>query len=70
MNRWISVEERLPDERVRVLCKCRAGIYDVLRRQNGDWYHDPRHIYMTGFVTHWMPLPEPPTGESQEGPDR
>ena len=58
---WISVKDRLPEYREWVLCKCRAGIYEVLRFSfNNDptWYHDDGHEYLLGFVTHWMLLPE------------
>ena len=59
---WIPVTERLPG-REWVLCKCRANIHEVLSLRDGYWYHDPQHKYMSGFVTHWMPLPEPPREE-------
>ena len=62
--KWISVKERLPEEGTWVLCQCRANIKDVLRWQDGYWFHDLRHQYMGGFVTHWMPLPERPKEES------
>ena len=59
--KWISVKDRLPEEKVWVLCLCRAGIHEVLRWQNGQWLHDlSPFAYMKSFVTHWMPLPEPP----------
>ena len=58
--RWIPVTERLPEKRKWVLCTCRSNIVDVLRYENAEWYHDPTHIYMFEFVTHWMPLPTPP----------
>ena len=61
--RWIPVTERLPG-REWVLCKCRANIHEVLSLRDGYWYHDPQHQYMSGFVTHWMPLPEPPKEEA------
>ncbi len=61
---WISVEERLPEKRKWVLCLCRTGSQDVLWRQNDGWYHDHYHQYMSEFVTHWMPLPEPPKEET------
>jgi hypothetical protein len=32
-------------------------------RTNGDWVYDTNHVYMHSFVTHWMPLPEPPEEE-------
>lgn len=60
--RWISVEERLPDVATKVLT------------YNGDYVSenwmctivdkDGRSTiwaYSEKFVTHWMPLPEPPT---------
>lgn len=61
--RWIPVTERLPEFGVRVLCKCRANIYEVLTWTAQGWEHDPQHIYMSGFATHWIPLPEPPKEE-------
>ena len=61
-NIWISAKAMLPDENEWVLCQCRAGIREVLRWQNGQWYHDPSHAYMDSVVTHWTPLPAPPMG--------
>ena len=62
MAEWIPVTERLPEEGVPVLCACRANIYSVMKWDGIDWYENPTHIYMGGFVTHWMPIPEPPEG--------
>lgn len=59
-KQWIPVKDLKPKEREWVLCQCRANIREVLRLQNGKWYHDSEHSYMLGFVTHWMPLPKPP----------
>ena len=62
--RWIPVTERLPERGERVLCYCRANIYEVMKmRTDGDWVYDTNHVYMHSFVTHWMPLPEPPKEE-------
>ena len=62
--RWISVEERLPEAGERVLCDCRANIYEVMKmRTDGDWVCDTNHVYMHSFVTHWMPLPQAPEEE-------
>lgn len=61
---WISVKDRLPEEKVWVLCLCRAGIREVLRWQNEQWYHDPQHAYFESFVLYWMQLPEPPKEET------
>lgn len=61
--KWIPVTKRLPDKRKWVLCRCEANIIEVLRWENNEWYHDPMHVYYPSFVTHWMPLPEPPKEE-------
>lgn len=61
--KWIPVSERLPESMEWVLCACRANILEVLRYDPimGDWDTTmPNRCYMKGFVTHWMPLPEPP----------
>ena len=60
MSKWISVKDKLPDNKTNVLC------YSV-------WRDDKRlaHITVRRFakhkfvdssmrVTHWMPLPKPP----------
>lgn len=63
---WIPVTERLPEPMKWVLCACRANIIDVLRYDHimDDWDTTmPNRCMMKGFVTHWMPLPEPPSGE-------
>ena len=66
--RWIPVTERLPDAGERVLCYCRANIYEVMKmRTDGAWVHNDQvydSTYMSGFVTHWMPLPQPPKEET------
>lgn len=61
--KWIPVTERLPEPMEWVLCACRANIIEVLRYDDlmKDWDTPmPNRAYMFGFVTHWMPLPEPP----------
>ena len=63
--KWIPVTERLPDVGKDVLCFCRANICLVLGRDGNLWHEDADRYYMSGFVTHWMPLPEhPESGEA------
>lgn len=56
-HRWISVEERLPEERKDVLVALRRGEIAV------DYYQPNRWGYSD--VTHWMLLPEPPKEETE-----
>lgn len=60
--RWISVEERLPEDYEDVVIIMRNGAsswYRVAYREYGGWsFGGGRRV--TDEVTHWMPLPEPP----------
>lgn len=63
---WISVEDRLPDElftAVLIYCPKNQNIYCAYLNARNEW-----HIFDYGAgqqvvesVTHWMPLPTPPT---------
>ena len=60
MAEWISVKNRLPEVGQLVLCYCVCS-YEVLRFMNvNSWLGARNADYMEGYVTHWMPLPEPP----------
>lgn len=61
--KWIPVSERLPEPWKWVLCYCRAGIIEMLRYDHlmDEWGASTlSRVYMKDYVTHWMPLPEPP----------
>lgn len=59
---WISVKDRLPDEKQRVLVRCKTVGTTVGWRLWGEWMTD---LGAGGSkVTHWMPLPEPPEKEA------
>lgn len=64
-DRWISVETELPKEQTRVLAAFQGvhmGVVVVAGYMgNGEWYS--RGENLTGAITHWMPLPSPPTTE-------
>jgi hypothetical protein len=67
--RWISVEEQWPKHGSDVLVAYKAGEYVLLgvgefdgTTVNDDGLTVPYFKGIGGFeVTHWMPLPEPPT---------
>lgn len=67
IQKWIPVTERLPDKhREWVLCLCVGGAMEVLNFDFTMWNWDsqyPGRCYMEKYVTHWMPLPEPPMEE-------
>ena len=58
---WTSVEDRLPDYKDgKVLIYTVYGISIAKRTINNRW---EGHCAIPKFITHWMPLPEPPKGE-------
>ena len=63
VQRWIPVTERLPEDG-QIVLTCKNGICEVQTyeaRRNG-WVSG-RFFWSMAFVTHWMPLPQPPKGE-------
>ena len=67
VQKWISVEDRLPECCVSVLARCfyhgkwRTLVCHTSKENAGEWYTDK--VCQWVKVTHWMPLPEPPKGE-------
>jgi hypothetical protein len=76
MSEWISVKERLPPAYLFVLVFCETGTdepssFSLARWDNDHWtiigdgesVWDDLHwgINSDNEITHWMPLPEPPT---------
>lgn len=66
IQRWISVEERLPEDGKIVLAfgkrHATSGQFRGTGRKPNLWIWRGN---MYKDVTHWMPLPEPPKGEEQ-----
>jgi hypothetical protein len=57
MNEWISVEDRLPEKGYQLVWE--AGYPNVgYVASDGKWRVDRDEV--TPYVTHWMPLPDPP----------
>ena len=72
---WIPVTERLPDDRTDVVAVCNGGAFDQLQwtelafyciKEDGtaEFFGIDKSI-TNARVTHWMPLPEPPKGETE-----
>ena len=58
--RWVSVEEQLPEENIRVLVLSNKGCIDI------DQITHPKDMNLWSCisrdsVSHWMPLPTPPS---------
>ena len=62
LPRWIPVSERLPEEKENVLCLCRGNLVRILYFGGEVWVGFG--AYIKSFVTHWMPIPEPPKEET------
>ncbi len=72
MAEWISVKDRLPEEKGQYLCLlniCEICEYKVLRFSQTFlgklmfFVYDGNGCSEVTNVTHWMPLPKPPKGE-------
>jgi hypothetical protein len=62
-DKWISVEDRLPDKYGKYLCCTEYGDITI------ETFFDAVRAYAPGFanrlITHWMPLPEPPKEDAE-----
>ena len=74
-ERWISVEERLPEKTGKYLCRYtfqQDGVLSEFRTTGALYYEanapDPhwQHASSGLYVTHWRELPEPPEGDHYE----
>ena len=64
VQEWIPVTERLPEDGAVVLGYMFSVGYRTLKWKNNTQRWEGLVIdYAKEFVTHWMPLPEPPKGE-------
>lgn len=66
VNRWIPCSERMPKDNCYTLVAVLFDeIYEVyIAAFRGDGWHT-----VEGYVTHWMPLPEPPEGGDEDAAD-
>ena len=66
VNRWIPVEDALPETDTTVICYMRSGQILVVELSDDDGWYCGVTRYNPRAVTHWMYLPEPPESEVQE----
>lgn len=60
VDRWISVEDSLPEENVSVLIYTITGARSVATRFDNRFFVGLTASFVKEDVTHWQPLPEPP----------
>ena len=66
VQEWISVEDRLPEEKVNCIVHYKHAYcdYDDYWAIGFCFYDGEKfRIDLSYKVTHWMPLPQPPKGE-------
>ena len=60
-DRWISVKDRLPEFGTPILY-----YRDSIGMQTTTWDREEEKYYVMNDITHWQPLPTPPTEPSNE----
>ena len=67
-NKWIRVEERLPEPLVDVLTYSREYGIRLNYVDDGSFVYEDEYPQQRTFgkSTHWMPLPEPPEEETDD----
>ncbi len=67
-NSWISVKERLPEQRDDYLvCTEDAEVYVCEYIPSVKQWWNGQELICDGRITHWMPLPSPPGEEDNDG---
>lgn len=60
VNEWISVEDRLPENRERVLCFPKNHPFYYIIESDYECYTNKDLEWFKESFTHWMPLPNQP----------
>lgn len=61
MPKWISVDERLPEDGHRVVAICENGMTGIMDYKDDGTPFAARILgHYFSNITHWMPLPEQP----------
>ena len=63
VQEWISVKDRLPDNDTYILVTTDGVTASAYWHNDRFYAFTASGVATVGCVTHWMPLPQPPTGE-------
>lgn len=66
VNGWIRVKDRLPEENGIYLVCVTLGYMDFYTWSDKMWFSSAYNVCDDGFVTYWMPLPEPPKEDDDD----
>ena len=61
---WVNVEDRLPKKFEKVILFDKDGFGAITGRLGSVGWYLEETLDLSSNVTHWMPLPEPPTLEN------
>jgi hypothetical protein len=64
MNNWQPIETAPKDGTVVLIWSPSRGACAAWKKGRG-WHTEPG-VYHVSRPTHWMPLPDPPTGEARD----
>ena len=70
-SRWIPVTERLPQNYISVLVYIPTAeplpmLHEAYIGDDGEWHSSGFYGIENEYVTHWMPLPQPPKENGTE----
>lgn len=65
--RWIPVTEQMPKNGEMVLCNTTWFVEVLQWDERADVWCGQHRGYPKSYVTHWMPLPEPPVRKGENG---
>jgi hypothetical protein len=66
-DNWISVKDEMPSKEGTYLCHFDDGVIETFNYSFDDdvWgVVDYWNVITSSYVTHWMPMPRPPKGDS------
>jgi hypothetical protein len=66
-GKWIPVTERLPEHGEMVLCNTSYFVEVLQWDERAETWCGQYRGYHKSYVTHWMPLPEPPMRKGENG---